>query len=101
MPVGALRQASRASRLPSTETMWKGSGRSLFQTLVMENFKFIVFLVTPVVSASIFWNDAIVEKIVQNRQYVNYPPEAERPPRNEAELAAYRKRLNIPDKRRE
>ena len=67
--------------------MWKGSGRSLFQTLILENFKFTLFVVTPILSASMFWNDAIVEAVVRNRQYISYPPEAERPPTNEAELA--------------
>jgi len=66
--------------------MWKGSGRTLIQTLVMENFKFGLFLITPVISASIFWNDALVEQIVRNRQYVVFPPEGERPPTSEAEL---------------
>ena len=66
--------------------MWKGSGRSLLQTFFLENFKFILFVVTPVVSASIFWNDRLVDLIVRNRQYVRYPPEGERPPTNEGEL---------------
>ena len=67
--------------------MWKGSGRSLFQTLILENFKFTLFVVTPILSASLFWNDAIVEAVVRNRQYISYPAEAERPPTNEQELA--------------
>jgi hypothetical protein len=67
--------------------MWKGSGRSLFQTLILENAKFILFVATPIFTASIFWNDKIVEQIVSNRQYVRYPPEGERPPVSEAELA--------------
>ena len=66
--------------------MWKNSGRSLFQTLILENFKFILFVVTPVVSASFFWNDTIVDAIVRDRQYVRYPPEGERPPTNEREV---------------
>lgn len=66
--------------------MWKGSGRSFFASLVLENSKFLLFLVTPIVTASIFWNDAFVEKIVVNRQYVRYPPEGERPPTNQQEL---------------
>ena len=66
--------------------MWKGSGRSLFRALVFENSKFLLFLVTPIVTASIFWNDAFVEKIVVNRNYVRYPPEGERPPTNVVEL---------------
>ena len=66
--------------------MWKGSGRSLFQTLIMENFKFILFVVTPVATASIFWNDRFVDLIVRNRQYVSSPPEGERPPQNEGDL---------------
>ena len=66
--------------------MWKGSGRSLFQTLIMENFKFSLFVITPLVTASLFWNDKIVSIIVSNRQYVTYPPEEERPPNNQADL---------------
>lgn len=66
--------------------MWKGSGRSLIQTLFLENFKFILFVVTPVVTASIFWNDRFVESIVRDRQYVRYPPEGERPPQTEDEV---------------
>lgn len=52
----------------------------------MENFKFSLFVITPIVTASLFWNDAIVSTIVRNRQYVTYPPEGERPPSNQAEL---------------
>ena len=66
--------------------MWKGSGRSLIQTLFLENFKFILFVVTPVVTASIFWNDRFVESIVRDRQYVRYPPEGERAPQTEDEV---------------
>jgi hypothetical protein len=40
--------------------MWKGSGRSLRQTLVLENFKFAWFILVPIATASIFYNDAIV-----------------------------------------
>ena len=40
--------------------MWKGSGRSFFRTLVLENFKFTLFVLTPIFTASIFWNDDIV-----------------------------------------
>ena len=66
--------------------MWKGSGRSLFQTLILENFKFIVFLVTPIATASLFYNDSFVEKVVRNRAYVTYPPEGDKPPKNQQEL---------------
>eukprot|EP00325_Prymnesiales_sp_UTEX-LB-985_P005685 CAMPEP_0174708280 /NCGR_PEP_ID=MMETSP1094-20130205/10576_1 /TAXON_ID=156173 /ORGANISM="Chrysochromulina brevifilum, Strain UTEX LB 985" /LENGTH=80 /DNA_ID=CAMNT_0015906809 /DNA_START=210 /DNA_END=452 /DNA_ORIENTATION=- len=66
--------------------MWKGSGRTLFQTLVMENFKFSLFVITPIVTAALFWNDSFVELIVRNRQYIRYPPEGERPPVNQEEL---------------
>lgn len=72
--------------LDSPTAMWKGSGRSLFQTLVLENMKFTMFVLTPVFTASLFWNDAIVERIVRNRQYISYPPEGERPPTNREEL---------------
>mmetsp|Transcript_6013 Transcript_6013/g.9164 ORF Transcript_6013/g.9164 Transcript_6013/m.9164 type:complete len:101 (-) Transcript_6013:133-435(-) len=69
--------------------MWKGSGRSLFGSFVLENFKFIIFVVTPVITAAIFHNDAIVEMIVRNRQYVRYPAEERQPvPTNEEELLA-------------
>ncbi len=66
--------------------MWKGSGRTLFQTFMLENTKFLLFVITPIVSASLFWNDRIVEYMVTSRQYVRYPPEAERPPSNREEL---------------
>lgn len=66
--------------------MWKGSGRSFFQDLMLNNAKFILFLVTPIATASIFWNDRFVETIVTNRQYVRFPPEGERPPSNHEEL---------------
>ena len=52
----------------------------------MENFKFTLFVVTPIVTASLFWNDAIVTYIVKSRKYVTYPPEGERPPTNQREL---------------
>ena len=40
--------------------MWKGSGRSLGRTLLLENGKFILFVLTPVATASIFSSDAAV-----------------------------------------
>ena len=52
----------------------------------MENFKFTLFVLTPVFTASLFWNDSIVERIVTNRNYVRYPPEGERPPQTQDEL---------------
>jgi hypothetical protein len=67
--------------------MWRGSGRSLLQTLFLENFKFTLFVITPIVSASFFWNDRIVDAVVRQRQYVTFPPEGERPPTNEEELS--------------
>ena len=66
--------------------MWKGSGRSLFQSLVLENSKFTLFVLTPVITAAIFCQDSWVERIVTARQYVTYPAEAEKPPTNVAEL---------------
>jgi hypothetical protein len=66
--------------------MWKGSSRSLFQTLILENSKFIMFVVTPIVTAGIFSQDAWVERIVANRQYIIYPPEGDKPPTNPNEL---------------
>ena len=69
--------------------MWKGSGRSLFRTLVLENFKFTLFVVTPIITAGIFHSDAAVEWIVNNRKYVFYPAEETRPiPTNDEELRA-------------
>ena len=67
-------------------TMWKNSGRSLFQTLILENFKFILFVVDHYRERVLFWNDTIVDAIVRDRQYVRYPPEGERPPTNEQEV---------------
>jgi hypothetical protein len=40
--------------------MWKGSGRSLRQTLVLENFKFMLFILSPIATAALFYNDALV-----------------------------------------
>ena len=68
--------------------MWKGSSRSLFRTLVLENSKFLLFVLTPVFTASLFWNDSVVDYIVRSRQYVTYPPEGERPPRTREEVRA-------------
>lgn len=66
--------------------MWKGSGRTLFRTLILENAKFIVFLTTPIFTAALFYNDNFVEKIVRNRAYIVYPPEGPKPPQNREEL---------------
>ena len=60
----------------------------MFQALVLENFKFTLFVLTPIVTASIFWSDAMVEKIVNNRKYISYPPEADKPPMSDTELKA-------------
>ena len=78
-------------RLPPTapgRSMWKGSSRSLFRTLVLENSKFLLFVLTPVFTASLFWNDSVVDYIVRSRQYVTYPPEGERPPTTREEVRA-------------
>lgn len=80
--------------------MWKGSGRTMLQTLVLENFKFVLFVCTPIVTAAIFHSDKAVEWIVRNRQYVTYPAEeAGTIPTNEEELAAamaeIRRRRNL------
>ena len=69
-------------------SMWKGSSRSLFRTLVLENSKFLLFVLTPVFTASLFWNDSVVDYIVRSRQYVTYPPEGERPPTTREEVRA-------------
>ena len=66
--------------------MWKGSGRSLFQTLVLENFKFTLFVLTPIATATIFSSDSAVEFLVGWTQYITYPAEARRPPDNTEEL---------------
>ena len=68
--------------------MWKGSSRSLFRTLILENSKFLLFVLPPVFTASLFWNDAVVDYIVRSRQYVTYPPEGERPPTTREEVRA-------------
>ena len=68
--------------------MWKGSGRSLGRSLVLENSKFFLFLVTPLVTAALAWNDDVILWLVRMRQYIIYPPEAKRPPRNTDELKA-------------
>ena len=66
--------------------MWKGSGRSLFRTLILENFKFSLFVLTPIATASIFSSDTAVEWLVRTTQYIIYPAEARRPPDNTEEL---------------
>ena len=67
--------------------MWKGSGRSLLRTLFLENFKFTLFVMTPIVTASLFWNDRIVEIVTTNLDYLKRnPAHGERPPTNEQEL---------------
>ena len=72
--------------------MWKGSGRSLFQSLVLENGKFTLFVPTPIITAAIFCQETWVERIVTARQYVTYPPEAEKPPTTIAELRERQRR---------
>lgn len=71
--------------------MWKGSGRSVFQALLLEKFKFSLFIITPIATAAVFHSDAAVEAIVRTLQYVSYPAEDSRPiPTTEQELAAAR-----------
>ena len=60
---------------------------------MLENFKFTLFVLTPVFTASLFWNDSIVERIVRNRQYITYPPEGERPPTNQKELEEHVRKM--------
>eukprot|EP00310_Coccolithus_braarudii_P024118 CAMPEP_0183333454 /NCGR_PEP_ID=MMETSP0164_2-20130417/2345_1 /TAXON_ID=221442 /ORGANISM="Coccolithus pelagicus ssp braarudi, Strain PLY182g" /LENGTH=81 /DNA_ID=CAMNT_0025502375 /DNA_START=199 /DNA_END=447 /DNA_ORIENTATION=- len=66
--------------------MWKGSGRSLRTTLLLENFKFTLFVITPVITAGIYCSDTAVERIVTWMHYVTYPAEGERPPTNNDEV---------------
>ena len=66
--------------------MWKGSSRSLGRSLLLENGKFFLFLITPVITAALAWNDDIILRLVQWSRYITYPPEAKRPPRNTDEL---------------
>ena len=68
--------------------MWKGSSRSLGRSLILENSKFFLFLITPVVTAALAWNDDVILWLVRMRQYITSPPEAKRPPRNTDELKA-------------
>ena len=77
----------RAPHVPAgVRSMWKGSGRSLGRSLLLENSKFFLFLVTPLITAALAWNDDIILRLVQWSQYITYPPEAKRPPRNTDEL---------------
>ena len=84
--------------LYTSAQMWKGSGRSLFRTLILENFKFSLFVITPIFTAGLFWNDKVVEAVVRNRQYIVYPPEAERLPQNREELQAALEKVKLQKK---
>ena len=78
--------------------MWKGSGRSLFQSLILENSKFLLFVATPIITAAIFCQEEWIEYIVRSRKYVTYPPEAEKPPTNVEELRKMQQRYREKDR---
>ena len=80
--------SSRSLGRSGVRHMWKGSSRSLGRSLLLENGKFFLFLVTPLITAALAWNDDIILRLVQWSRYITYPPEAKRPPRNTDELKA-------------
>ena len=85
--LGAPLLLRRAPHAPTgVRHMWKGSSRSLGRSLLLENGKFFLFLVTPLITAALAWNDDIILRLVQWSRYITYPPEAKRPPRNTDEL---------------
>ena len=87
--LGAPLLLRRAPHAPTgVRHMWKGSSRSLGRSLLLENGKFFLFLITPVITAALAWNDDIILRLVQWSRYITYPPEAKRPPRNTDELKA-------------
>ena len=66
--------------------MWKGSGRSLRATLLLENSKFALFVATPIITAGIYCSDYMVDRLVAWRRYVTYPAEGARLPTNNDEV---------------
>ena len=86
MRLAATLLLRRAPTPAGVRHMWKGSSRSLGRSLLLENSKFLLFLVTPLITAALAWNDGIIQQLVQWSQYITYPPEAKRPPRNTDEL---------------
>jgi len=55
-------------------------------SLLLEGFKFAVFVSTPIITSYIFCNDAAVEKIVTRLRYITYPAEGERVPASDVEV---------------
>ena len=52
-----LARAARGPTVRGRRSMWKGSGRSLLSTMVLENFKFILVIIAPIATAAVFMND--------------------------------------------
>lgn len=52
-----LARAARGPTVRGRRSMWKGSGRSLLNTMVLENFKFILVIIAPIATAAVFMND--------------------------------------------
>ena len=48
--------------------------------LPLEGFKFAVYIVMPVVAVTYFQRPEVFRKIIENRNYIQYPPEEERSP---------------------
>eukprot|EP00216_Chloropicon_sp_CCMP2111_P003726 CAMPEP_0198234846 /NCGR_PEP_ID=MMETSP1446-20131203/729_1 /TAXON_ID=1461542 ORGANISM="Unidentified sp, Strain CCMP2111" /NCGR_SAMPLE_ID=MMETSP1446 /ASSEMBLY_ACC=CAM_ASM_001112 /LENGTH=73 /DNA_ID=CAMNT_0043915671 /DNA_START=56 /DNA_END=277 /DNA_ORIENTATION=- len=59
----------------------------------LEAFKFAVYLAVPVgLTVAVAFDRNVIEKVIQNRMYVVYPPEGPKPPTNEELWAAIEKK---------
>ena len=59
--------------------------------LPLEGFKFAVYVGLPVLAVTYFQRPDVFRRIIENRNYIQYPPEDERSPEELLEAIARRK----------
>eukprot|EP00514_Thraustochytrium_sp_LLF1b_P006891 CAMPEP_0184532158 /NCGR_PEP_ID=MMETSP0198_2-20121128/13997_1 /TAXON_ID=1112570 /ORGANISM="Thraustochytrium sp., Strain LLF1b" /LENGTH=171 /DNA_ID=CAMNT_0026924695 /DNA_START=51 /DNA_END=567 /DNA_ORIENTATION=+ len=63
----------------------------------LEVFKFSLYLILPVCTIAVFNQPKMIEKLIKTREYIVYPPEAERPPIGQKEAIEQERETNRQD----
>ena len=85
----ASRRAAPAAKLHLLLETGRGKLRAMNRSLrnggaALEAFKFACYLAVPIgMTVFVAYNPTMLNKVIQNRKYVVYPPEGPRPPSNE------------------
>ena len=86
---GAGEQRPQTPKLHLLLETGRGKLRAMNRSLrnggaALEAFKFACYLAVPIgMTVFVAYNPTMLNKVIQNRKYVVYPPEGPRPPSNE------------------